>query len=197
MSATRDRMVLAAAGLFRDQGYDGTGFRDVVKAAGTSQGVIYHHFPGGKSELGVAVSLAVGEWVAAGIEAACAAMSPHDAVSGVLEIVEGNLLRGQLRPGCPIVAVALASDDDSGELRAASDVFFTRVRVAIAQCLVRDGIDASEAEDYAALAVSAAEGAVILSRARRDAEPFDATRRALLDQLDRLTRGRSGVDAAP
>ena len=115
MSATRDRMVLAAAGLFRDQGYDGTGFRDVVKAAGTSQGVIYHHFPGGKSELGVAVSLAVGEWVAAGIEAACAAMSPSDAVSGVLEIVEGNLLRGQVRPGCPIVAVALASDDDSGE----------------------------------------------------------------------------------
>ena len=37
MSATRDRMVLAAAGLFRDQGYDGTGFRDVVKAAGTSR----------------------------------------------------------------------------------------------------------------------------------------------------------------
>ena len=58
MATTRDRMVLAAAGLFREQGYDGTGFRDVVKAAGTSQGVIYHHFPGGKSELGVAVSLA-------------------------------------------------------------------------------------------------------------------------------------------
>ncbi|TEX50540.1 MAG: hypothetical protein B7C55_10250 [Actinomycetales bacterium mxb001] len=191
MSATRDRMVLAAAGLFRDQGYDGTGFRDVVKAAGTSQGVIYHHFPGGKSELGVAVSLAVGEWVAAGIEAACAAMAPHDAVSGVLDIVEGNLLRGPLRPGCPIVAVALASDDDNGELRAASDAFFTRVRAALADCLVRDGVDAAAAESYAALAVSAAEGAVILSRARGNSEPFDATRRALLDHIDQLTKGAS------
>ena len=191
MSATRDRMVLAAAGLFRDQGYDGTGFRDVVKAAGTSQGVIYHHFPGGKSELGVAVSLAVGEWVAAGIEAACAAMAPHDAVAGVLDIVEGNLLRGPLRPGCPIVAVALASDDDNGELRAASDAFFTRVRAALADCLVRDGVDAAAAESYAALAVSAAEGAVILSRARGNSEPFDATRRALLDHIDQLTKGAS------
>lgn len=188
MASTRDRMVLAAAGLFRDQGYDGTGFRDVVKAAGTTQGVIYHHFPGGKSELGVAVSLAVGEWVAAGIEAACLAMEPREAISGVLDIVEGNLLRGPLRPGCPIVAVALASDDGDGVLRAASDAFFTRVRAALADCLVRDGVDASEAESYAALTVSAAEGAVILSRARRDGEPFDSTRRALLDQLDRLNR---------
>lgn len=191
MATTRDRMVLAAAGLFREQGFDGTGFRDVVKAAGTSQGVIYHHFPGGKSELGVAVSLAVGEWVAAGIEAACAAMAPHDAVSGVLDIVEGNLLRGPLRPGCPIVAVALASDDDNGELRAASDAFFTRVRAALADCLVRDGVDAAAAESYAALAVSAAEGAVILSRARGNSEPFDATRRALLDHIDQLTKGAS------
>ena len=191
MATTRDRMVLAAAGLFREQGYDGTGFRDVVKAAGTSQGVIYHHFPGGKSELGVAVSLAVGEWVAAGIEAACAAMAPRDAVSGVLDIVEGNLLRGPLRPGCPIVAVALASDDDNGELRAASDAFFTRVRAALADCLVRDGVDAAAAESYAALAVSAAEGAVILSRARGNSEPFDATRRALLDHINQLTKGAS------
>ena len=191
MATTRERMVLAAAGLFRERGYDGTGFREVVKAAGTTPGVIYHHFPGGKSELGVAVSLAVGEWVAAGIEAACAAMAPRDAVSGVLDIVEGNLLRGSLRPGCPIVAVAMASEDDGGELRAASDAFFTRVRAAIAHCLTRDGVEVSAAESYAALAVSAAEGAVILSRARGNSEPFDATRRALLDHIDQLTKGAS------
>ena len=46
-----------------------------------------------------------------------------------------------------------------------------------------------DAEAFAALAVSACEGAVILSRARRDSEPFEATRRALLDQVDRLTKG--------
>ncbi|MBU6244366.1 MAG: TetR/AcrR family transcriptional regulator [Actinomycetales bacterium] len=188
MSGTRDRMVLAAAGLFRDQGYDGTGFREVVEVAGTTPGVIYHHFPGGKTDLGVAVALAVGEWVAAGVEAACAALPPRDAVSGLLDAVEGNLLRGELRPGCPIVAIAFASDDDDGRLRAASDAFFTRIRTALSECLVRDGVDRVDAEAFAALAVSASEGAIFLSRARRHSEPFDATRRALIDQVNRLTK---------
>lgn len=195
MTGTRDRMVQAAAGLFRDQGYDGTGFRDVVQAAGTTQGVIYHHFPGGKTELGVAVALAVGEWVAAGIESACAAMPPRDAVAGLLDIIERNLIRGDLRPGCPFVAIAFAADDDEGRLRSASDAFFTRVRAALSGCLVRAGVAPPDAEAFAALAVSASEGAIILSRARQHTEPFDAMRRALLDQVDHLTKG-SEHDAA-
>lgn len=190
MTGTRDRMVLAAAGLFRDQGYDGTGFRDVVQAAGTSQGVIYHHFPGGKTELGVAVAIAVGEWVAAGVESTCAAMSPREAVAGLLDIIERNLIRGDLRPGCPFVAIAFAADDEEGRLRSASDAFFTRVRTALRECLVRADVDSADAEAFAALAVSASEGAIILSRARRDIEPFEATRRALLDQVDRLMEGK-------
>lgn len=190
MSGTRDRMVLAAAGLFRDQGYDGTGFRDVVQAAGTTQGVIYHHFPGGKTELGVAVAIAVGEWVAAGVESACAALPPREAAAGLLDIIERNLIRGDLRPGCPFVAIAFAADDDEGKLRAASDSVFTRIRAALSDCLMRAGVARADAEAFAALAVSASEGAIILSRARRDTEPFDATRRALLDQVDRLTEGK-------
>jgi len=190
MSGTRDRMVQAAAGLFRDQGYDGTGFRDVVQAAGTTRGVIYHHFPGGKTELGVAVALAVGEWVAAGVESACAALPPRQAVAGLLDIIERNLIRGDLRPGCPFIAIAFAADDDEGRLRDASDGFFTRVRAALRDCLVRAHVDPADAEAFAALAISASEGAIILSRARRGTEPFDATRRALLDQVDRLTEGK-------
>ncbi len=191
MTSTRDRMVLAAAGLFRDQGYDGTGFRDVVEAAGTTQGVIYHHFPGGKTELGLAVALAVGEWVAAGVESVCAAMAPHDALEGLFSIIERNLIKGDLRPGCPFVAIAFAADDDDAVLRSASDAFFTRVRTAVRECLVRAQVDTDDADAFAALAVSACEGAIILSRARRATEPFEATRRALLNQVNQLTERRN------
>lgn len=185
--STRDRMVRAAQRLFRDQGYDGTGFRDVVEAAGTTQGVIYHHFPGGKTELGEAVAVAVGDRMATGVEAICAAMNPKDAVTGLLGIVEQNLLVGELRPGCPILALAFAADDPDGRLRAASDSFFTRIRTALRECLVRDSVDRADAEAFAALALSACEGALILSRARRDTEPFTAMQTALLQQVDQLT----------
>jgi TetR/AcrR family transcriptional repressor of lmrAB and yxaGH operons len=188
MGGTRDRMVAAAAGLFRDRGYDGTGFREVVEAAGTTPGVIYHHFPGGKSELGVAVTVAVGERIAAAVEAACAGMKPRDAVAGLLDLVDRNLIKGNLRPGCPIVAIAFASDDPNGKLRAASDAFFTRVRSAVRDCLIRDAVNPSDAEAFAALAVSACEGAIILSRARCDSEPFYSMRISLMQQIDHLTR---------
>ena len=85
MGETRNRMVLAAAGLFRDQGYDGTGFRDVAEAAGTTPGVIYHHFPGGKTELGVAVTLAVGVVVLfAGFMVASNAVGTRPRISATL-----------------------------------------------------------------------------------------------------------------
>ena len=42
---TRTRMLVAGTELFRDRGYDGTGFRDVVARADAARGSIYHHFP--------------------------------------------------------------------------------------------------------------------------------------------------------
>lgn len=185
---TRDRMVRAAADLFRDRGYDGTGFRDVVEAAGTARGVIYHHFPGGKAELGASVVQVVGEQIAARVEAVCAVERPQVAVTVLLDVVERTLVRGGSRPGCPIVAVALAADDDEGTLRGAAETFFARARAAVTGCLRRDGIGAAEAEAFAALAVSACEGAVVLSRARRGSEPLQQVRSALLDYVDRLPR---------
>lgn len=188
MASTRDRMIDAAAGLFRDRGFDGTGFREVVNAAGTTPGVIYHHFPGGKSELGVAVASAIGNRIAARVEGMCAEHSPRDAIEGLLRIVEQNMVKGDLRPGCPIVAIALAADDPHGVLRSASDSFFARTRTALEGCLLRDGVQGRQARSFAALAVAACEGAVVMCRAQRGGEPLRITREALLDQLDRLPR---------
>jgi TetR/AcrR family transcriptional repressor of lmrAB and yxaGH operons len=185
---TRDRMVQSAAALFRDRGYDGTGFRDVVEAAGTTPGVIYHHFPGGKTELGVIVAQTAGGRLVELVQAVCAEQSPREAVVGLLDVIERHLIKGDLRPGCPIVAVSLAADDEDGRLRAAGDGIFMRIRAAIVDCLKRDGVPMADAEHFATLAVSASEGAVILCRAHRDTTPLRDVRSALVDQVDRLPR---------
>jgi AcrR family transcriptional regulator len=187
-TGTRDRMVLAAAGLFRDRGYDGTGFRDVVEVAGTTPGVIYHHFPGGKAELGVSVAAMQGDRLVALVESVCADSTPREAVIGLLGVIEKYLVKGDIRPGCPIAAVALASDDHDGRLRAAGDAVFMRIRRAVVTCLVRDGVPKVDAERFATLAVAASEGAVILCRAQRGLTPLREVRTALVDQVDRLPR---------
>ena len=47
-------MITTAMELFRREGYPATSWRRLIEAAGTPWGSAYHHFPGGKEELGVA-----------------------------------------------------------------------------------------------------------------------------------------------
>lgn len=185
---TRDRMIAAATELFRERGYDGTGFRDVVAAAGTAKGVIYHHFPDGKTELGVSVATAVGERIVTKVEHVCATENPHSAVTTLLDVIERTLVRPGPKPGCPVAAVVLAADDEDGALRAAGNDFFRRIQGAIAGCLQRDGISPREARAFAALAVSACEGAILLCRAQQSEQPLRQVRVALVDYVDCLSK---------
>jgi AcrR family transcriptional regulator len=52
---TRQRIVEAGADLLRVKGYTGTGVKEIVAAAEAPFGSLYHHFPGGKEQLGEAV----------------------------------------------------------------------------------------------------------------------------------------------
>src|SRR5882757_9641947 len=52
---TKERILDATAALFLRYGYTGTGLKAIVAAANAPFGSLYHHFPGGKQELGVEV----------------------------------------------------------------------------------------------------------------------------------------------
>src|SRR5690348_17716850 len=51
-ATTRDRLLDASGELFRRQGYTGTGVKQILAQASAPFGSLYHHFPGGKEELG-------------------------------------------------------------------------------------------------------------------------------------------------
>src|SRR3954471_6185238 len=48
---TRARMIAAAVRSLQHDGAEGMSFTDVLSASGAARGAIYHHFPGGKSQL--------------------------------------------------------------------------------------------------------------------------------------------------
>ena len=50
-------MITAARRLFREHGYMGTALSDVIAESAAPRGSMYFHFPGGKEELAVEVSL--------------------------------------------------------------------------------------------------------------------------------------------
>ena len=178
----RERTVRSAALLFRERGVGGTGMRDVVEHAGAPRGSLQYYFPGGKEQLLGEAMKWMAERAARPLHAALAAEeppSPRELVHGVLDRFRDLLALTDFRGGCPIVAgVADASWDSPAVTDGARSAFATWL-APMREALVRGGVPAERAARLALLVVSAAEGALVLSRARRDLTALDAVQTEL------------------
>lgn len=164
---TRDRILFATAELFRRQGYNGTGLKQIVAEADAPFGSLYHHYPGGKQELGEAVIHSAGAFFQALVTAVYdEEATPEAAVRAVFTGAAETLEATDYEDACPIATVALevASTDD--RLRQATAAVFERWTEAITERL---------GDRRKGLAIIAAlEGAFILCRASRSTEAMDA-----------------------
>jgi AcrR family transcriptional regulator len=178
----RARTVRSAALLFRERGVGGTGLRDVVDHAGAPRGSLQYYFPGGKRELLAEAMGWMAERAARPLRAAVESPTPPPpsaVVTGLLDRFRELLTLTEFRGGCPIVAgVADASWDSPAVADAARDAFDVWL-VPLRQALQRGGLSQARADRVALLVVSAAEGAVVLSRARPDFSALDAVQQEL------------------
>src|SRR5450631_3857838 len=105
---TRERIINASAELFRRQGYAGTGVKQIVAAAQAPFGSIYHHFPGGKEQIGAETIRSSGAIYELLIEAV---IDPApDPVTGVGDFFAGaaqHLRESDFADACPIATIAL------------------------------------------------------------------------------------------
>ena len=187
-SSAKRRMILSAVQLFRQHGYNGTGFRDVVAHSGAPRGSIYHHFPGGKAELGVEAVTFAGDY----INAAIARRVENDDFAAGFEAFWRSWTRSveesEFREGCPVLAVASEVHPDAPELDAAAAAVFAQWEATLAKRLRSAGIAGrGEAQRMAALIIAALEGATVMARAARNTAPLVRVGRQMADMLrDRL-----------
>ncbi len=184
---TRTRMIVSATELFREHGYSGTGFRDVVAHSGAPRGSIYHHFPGGKTELAEEAVRLAGDVVAARIERAAADGDPQALVDAFADGWRRQLQRSDFRAGCPVVAVAVEADAAPGVAAAAAEAF-ERWEAQLARALRTAGVPRARAGRIATLAISAIEGAVIQCRVAHTTAPLDDVRREIGALIDSARR---------
>jgi AcrR family transcriptional regulator len=174
--------VRSAALLFRERGVGGTGMRDVVEHANAPRGSLQYYFPGGKQQLLTEAMVWIAERSARplrDIVSASEPVPPVQVVSGLLGRFRELLTFTDFRGGCPIVAgVADASWDQPAVAEAAKEAFALWL-APLQEALERGGMMTERAERVALLVVSAAEGALVLSRARRDFSALDAVQEEL------------------
>ncbi len=166
------------------RGLHGSGLTELLAAAQAPKGVLYHHFPGGKTELAVAAVEATVERLCVMLDDALGHGSdPAAALMAWIHGAQQRLATSDYERGCPLATIALETTADDVEIRAALGAGFARVRVRIADGLMRAGYEAASAGALAALLLAAYEGGLLQARAAGTPEPMTLVGEALLSLL--------------
>jgi TetR/AcrR family transcriptional repressor of lmrAB and yxaGH operons len=174
-SDSKDRMIAAARRLFREHGYFGTALSEVVTESAAPRGSLYFHFPGGKEELATEVALVhTADTIAHINRVAGTTSTGADLIAAFINRSRDELVASGYREGCAVAPIIIESTPASVPLSDTTRRGFQDVIATLATRLAEKGIPDDRAGRLALNAVTAMEGALILSRALRTPEPFDA-----------------------
>ncbi|OUC78084.1 TetR/AcrR family transcriptional regulator [Gordonia lacunae] len=166
--AVRDQLITTTAGLMRRKGVAATSIADILEDSGVARRSIYLNFPGGKSELVTATTMAMGEAITAAISGV---MERDDPIVAFANMWSSMLAESDFDGGCPVLAAALGQHT-APEATAVAVGIFGKWREVIAQRLISDHIDPHTAGTLAATIVMTIEGAVVMSIASKSATPL-------------------------
>lgn len=181
---TRDRLVAAMSRALQRRGLHGVGLNELLAEAQAPKGVLYHHFPGGKTALAVAAIHATVARICTSLDQLIATRSdPLPLLRGWLAAGQKQLERSGFEHGCPLATVALESTPEDAELRAALAQGFAEIRARLAALLAASGLAPRRAQSLAALFVAAYEGGLMQARVAGDVRPMGDSAEALLSLL--------------
>ena len=187
----RQAMIWAASKLFRRHGFSGTGLREILAASGAARGSLYHHFPGGKEEIGAATVTAAGGLVTETLaELARQAESPADFLRHYANLLVRWLEGSKFQDGCPIILTLLETTPRSAPISNAGHAVFTHWRAVMADMLAQHGWPPEQIASTVTALIAGLEGALMLARVESNVQPLRDTVQALCWMLDGGLQGK-------
>jgi AcrR family transcriptional regulator len=184
--STRTRMLLSAAEVMRERGAAGVTIDEVLTRSDAPRGSVYYHFPEGRNQILTEALRFAGDAITATIDGAQGGIP---LVRNFVEFWEHSLASSNFNAGCPVVAAAIGSADDDPALSLVAGEIFDRWRAALSRAFAADGFDETDAGSLAVTCIAALEGAVVLCRSTRSADPL----RDVAQQLEFLIKSREFV----
>jgi TetR/AcrR family transcriptional repressor of lmrAB and yxaGH operons len=189
MSSKKEQIVEMACRLMEVQGYHATGLSQILDESAAPKGSLYYYFPDGKEGLAVEAVEVTGQRIEAAIRSTLAAVDdPAEAVASFIMMLADRVAESGYRAGGPITAIAVETVSTNERLRQACRDAYRRWQRAFADKLAAGGREATEAGRLAGTIVAALEGAILLSRSERSAEPL----RTLAGHMAALVRQPAG-----
>jgi AcrR family transcriptional regulator len=166
--------------VFRAHGFEGATLALITQATGLGKGSLYHFFPGGKHQMAAEVLDEIDRWFERNIFAPLRdGDDPGGAIAAMLGGVDDYFRSG--RRVCLVGVIALGASRDT--FAAQVHDYFARWHDALVPVLERSGLSAGAAQQRAEDALLTVQGALVLARARGDAEIFS---RAMAELKARL-----------
>jgi AcrR family transcriptional regulator len=162
-------MIRSAIVQVAKHGLQGASFAEILAHAQAPRGSVYHHFPGGKSEL---IAAALDHMATGGLAPldSLDGASVDDVVDGFVALWQALLERSNFAAGCSITGVTVTAD--SSELLDKAALVFRSWHARLAQLLGSAGLSEADRESFATMMLASTEGAVVLARAQRDVAPL-------------------------
>jgi TetR/AcrR family transcriptional regulator, transcriptional repressor for nem operon len=157
----RQTVINVASQLFREHGFDGIGLKDLMEAAGLTQGAFYKQFAS-KDDLAAQASKRAlesisGQWSAA-IES-----NPEDPLGAVVAHYLSMGHREQRGAGCPLPALAADAARQGADVKASFEAGIRKYLVTLKGWV--GGASGEDSTDRAMATLSTMVGALMLSRA--------------------------------
>jgi TetR/AcrR family transcriptional repressor of nem operon len=157
----RQTVINVASQLFREHGFDGIGLKDLMEAAGLTQGAFYKQFAS-KDDLAAQASerafeRGIRRWSAA-VEA-----NPKDPLGAVSALFLSMGHREERGDGCPVVALGADAARQGPDVKASFEAWIRKYLEMLGPWLGES--DGEDSTDKTMAVLSTMVGAMVLSRA--------------------------------
>jgi len=179
---TRERLIIAAIQLFQQRGYHGAGTTDILNLARSPRGSMYHHFPGGKEDLGASCA----EWLAGEIISSIQllrlkGLQPENIIAIYIDNMMAWLQTTHFCEGPLLAALTNGVENKTDNILArALTQAYQNIEAEFTQMLTVAGLSQQDAGKISRAVIMNIEGGIILARATRTTEVLEEAKQRLV-----------------
>lgn len=190
--ATKENILKKSGILFNTRGYKATSISDITDATGFTKGAIYRHFVS-KDDLEKETLTFMSEKLFLKLRSIVG--SEKHAVkklTAIFKFFESYITNPPLKGGCPLLNVAIESDDANPVLRKEAVKILTILKTSV-MTILQNGIDNKQIKPdtdkafYATLIIGALEGGIMMSKLEGNNTDICRITKHLQKQLDTIS----------
>jgi len=183
---TRRRIVVRSADLLNTRGYRGTPVSEIMRVSGLQKGGLYRHFKSREALALEAFEFAVARVRNRFLQAIEGKETARQKLCALFDVARHAAREEAFHGGCPVMNLAVESDDADPKLRNAARRAMRQV-IALFEQVIAEGMKQGEfpegdARARARMLIASIEGGILLTNLYKDGTYMEA----VLDHLDRL-----------